>query len=106
MPQYCCEPLCVRYIIPLCPQVVPLSPWKNSLSLGTLKGSKSVVRGLLSQEKPSIYVRESKEKSVDTVPNRSVPLVPERKSELRKHFLPSSGAFRVLKMRNLLVLGV
>jgi hypothetical protein len=43
---------------------------------------------------------------VDTVPNRSVPLVSERKSELRKHFLPSSGVFRVLKMRNLLVLGV
>ncbi len=43
---------------------------------------------------------------MDTVPNRSVPLVSERKSELRKHFLPSSGVFRVLKMRNLLVLGV
>src|SRR5437588_739565 len=46
------------------------------------------------------------EKSVDPLPNQSVPPPPERKSELRKPFLASSGALRVLKMRNLLVLGV
>ena len=43
---------------------------------------------------------------MDSVPNQSVPLVDEKKSELRKYFFTSSGAFRVLKIRNLLALGV
>ena len=43
---------------------------------------------------------------MNTLPNQPVPPPHERKSDLRKPFLTSSGAFRVLKMRNLLVLGV
>src|SRR5947199_4229336 len=55
---------------------------------------------------PSIHLRRCKEKSVDPLPNQPIPLPHERKSDVRKHFLTSSGALGFLKIRNLLVLGV